>query len=103
RWELAPAFDVSYAHNPQPGKWTAAQQMSVAGKREGITREDFIATGRQCGVATVPKLNAVIDQVQATLEAWEQFAAEAGVGAENAGKVARALEGGGLRTEGLEG
>ncbi|MEK7875016.1 MAG: HipA domain-containing protein, partial [Pseudomonadota bacterium] len=68
RWELAPAFDVSYAHNPQAGKWTATQQMSVAGKREGITREDFIAIGRQCGVATVPRLNAVIDQVTEVLQ-----------------------------------
>lgn len=92
RWELAPAFDVSYAHNPDPGKWTATQQMSVAGKREGIAREDFIAIGRQCGVATVPKLNGVIDQVAEALTKWGEFAAEAGVSADNTVKVARALE-----------
>jgi serine/threonine-protein kinase HipA len=91
RWELAPAFDVSYAHNPQPGKWTAAQQMSVAGKREGIAREDLIAIGRQCGVATVPKLNAVIDQVAAALGQWEACAGEAGVSTENQAKVGRVL------------
>jgi len=92
RWQLSPAFDISYAHNAQAGKWTATQQMSVAGKREGITRGDFIALGRQCGVATVPKLNAVIDQVAAALGEWDVRAAEAGVSADNRGKIARALE-----------
>ncbi|HRI80930.1 MAG TPA: type II toxin-antitoxin system HipA family toxin [Opitutaceae bacterium] len=92
RWELAPAYDVCYAHNPEPGKWTATQQMSVAGKRVGITREDFIVTGRACGVATVPKLNAVIDQVAAALGQWEPCAAEAGVSADNTAKIARALK-----------
>ncbi|MDB6115308.1 MAG: toxin HipA [Lacunisphaera sp.] len=91
RWELAPAFDVAYAHNPQAGKWTATQQMSVAGKREDITRADFIAIGRQCGVATVPKLNAVIDQVAGALGQWEEFATQAGVSADNQVKIARAL------------
>jgi len=92
RWELAPAFDVSYAHNPQAGKWTATQQMSVAGKRTNITREDFIAIGRQCGVATVPGLNAVIDQVAAAIAQWDTFATEAKVSADNRTKIARALE-----------
>jgi serine/threonine-protein kinase HipA len=92
RWELAPAYDVCYAHNPEPGKWTATQQMSVAGKRVGITPEDFITTGRACGVATVPKLKAVIDQVAAALGQWEQCAAEAGVSADNTAKIARALK-----------
>ena len=92
RWELAPAYDVSYAHNPQPGKWTATQQMSVAGKREDITREDFITTGRQCGVATVPRLNAVIDQAVEALGQWGKYAAAAGVSPDNAARIARALE-----------
>jgi serine/threonine-protein kinase HipA len=92
RWELAPVFDVSYAHNPQAGKWTATQQMSVAGKREGITRADFIAIGRQCRVATVPKLNTVIDQVAEALGQWGACATEAGVSTDNRDKIARALE-----------
>jgi hypothetical protein len=66
--------------------------MAVAGKRAGITREDFIAIGRQCGVATVPKLNAVIDQVSEALGQWNDCATEAGVSAENQEKIARMLE-----------
>jgi serine/threonine-protein kinase HipA len=92
RWQLAPAFDISYAHNPQPGKWTAAQQMSVAGKRTEITRDDLVAAGRRSGVATVPKLGTVIDQVAGALAQWNACAEQAGVGADNKGKIARALE-----------
>ncbi|MCF3649019.1 type II toxin-antitoxin system HipA family toxin [Synoicihabitans lomoniglobus] len=90
-WELSPAYDVSYAHNPQPGKWTATQQMSVAGKRENITRADFITIGRNCRVATVPKLNAVIDEVAAALEQWERFADQAGVAPQSTAKIDRVL------------
>lgn len=92
QWELAPAYDLCYAYNPAPGKWTATQQMSVAGKRVGITRQDFIATGRACGVATVPKLNAIIDQVTDALGQWEPCGAQAGVSADNTAKIARALK-----------
>jgi serine/threonine-protein kinase HipA len=83
---------VCYAHNPEPGKWTATQQMSVAGKRERIAREDLIATGRACNVATVPKLNSFIDQVADALGQWMKFAAGAGVSPGNAERIARALK-----------
>ena len=91
QWGLAPAYDVIYAHNPQPGKWTAAQQMSIMGKRENITREDLIAAGRQCSVATVPKLNAAIDQVIQALRQWLGFAGESGVLDEQAARIGDAL------------
>lgn len=90
-WELAPAYDVTYAFNPQPGKWTATQQMSVLGKREAISREDLLAIGRQCDVATVPKLKNAIDAVIATLEDWETFANQAMVGDEETTRIRTAL------------
>lgn len=65
--------------------------MSVAGKREGITRADFIATGRQFGVATVPRLNAVIDPVSAALAQWPGCAATAGVSANNTARIGQVL------------
>ena len=82
---------VSYAHNPQSGKWTAAQQMSIMGKRENIIRDDFIAIGRQCSVATAPKLHFAIDQVVAALRQWPRLAGEAGVDDEPAEQIERAI------------
>lgn len=91
QWSLAPAYDVTYAHNPLPGKWTATQQMSVMGKREHITGDDLIALGRQCSVATRPKLQSAIDQVVQALELWPDFAEKAGVSDEQVEQIGRAI------------
>ncbi|MDE5694457.1 MAG: type II toxin-antitoxin system HipA family toxin, partial [Alistipes sp.] len=37
-WYLSPAYDIGYAYNPNGG-WTAAHQMSVNGKFDGISRK----------------------------------------------------------------
>lgn len=90
-WELAPAYDVTYSHNPAPGRWTARQQMSVGGKREGIIADDLIACGRNCGVATLPKLKAAVAQVQDALGQWPIFAEQAGVTEATCAKIGRVL------------
>lgn len=91
-WHLSPAFDVTYAHNPAPGKWTATQQLSVQGKRTGITPADLIAAGRTAMIATKPKLTAIIDEVTVTLERWPEFATTAGVSPDNHRGIATALK-----------
>jgi len=91
QWDLSPAYDITYAHNFQPGKWTATQQMSVMGKRENCSREDLIAVGRQCSVATLPKLKHAIDQVSDALQQWPRFATEAGVGDEQTTQIEKAI------------
>ena len=40
RWSLAPAFDMTYSHNPS-GAWTATHQMTLNGKRDEFTRRIF--------------------------------------------------------------
>ena len=44
-WRLSPAFDLVYAFNPS-GSWTAQHQMSLNGRRDGFTVEDFREVGR---------------------------------------------------------
>ncbi|VGO14982.1 hypothetical protein PDESU_03562 [Pontiella desulfatans] len=90
-WKLAPAFDVTYAHNPQAGKWTASQQLSVGGKRENIGRADLLEAGRRCGVATLPKLKAALDGAADALREWESFAGKAGVGEKETASIGRML------------
>ncbi|MFH1499864.1 MAG: type II toxin-antitoxin system HipA family toxin [Verrucomicrobiota bacterium] len=92
RWTLSPAFDVSYAFNPQPGKWTARQQLSVRGKRERITQGDLIQLGRDVGVATAPKLRAACDQVVEAIARWETFANAARVADAQIAKIRTALD-----------
>lgn len=83
-WRLAPAFDVIYAHNPS-GKWTSAHQMSVAGKRDGITREDLELVGDRFAV---PGYRDAIDEVLAAVDRWPEFAERAGVPGKTSAAIA---------------
>ena len=76
-WSLAPAFDVTYSFNPA-GAWTGTHQMTLNGKRDGFTREDFV----QCARSALMKRGraaTILEEVQTTVERWPEFAAEAGV------------------------
>ncbi|MFZ4438284.1 MAG: type II toxin-antitoxin system HipA family toxin [Syntrophales bacterium] len=75
-WELAPAYDVTHAHNPQ-GEWTRQHLMAVNGKFSGITRNDLLAVADRFGIGTAPQ---VLKQVGRVVSAWPHFAAQAGVG-----------------------
>jgi serine/threonine-protein kinase HipA len=92
RWGLSPAFDVTYASNPLPGKWTATQQMSVMGKRERISKVDLIECGRLCSIATRPRVRAVVDEVASALENWQSFALKAKVGDKEQDGIAKAIK-----------
>jgi serine/threonine-protein kinase HipA len=75
-WELAPAYDVTHAHNPQ-GEWTRQHLMAVNGKFSGISRNDLLAVADRFGIGTAPQ---VLMQVGEAVSAWPDFAAQAGVG-----------------------
>ncbi len=74
-WRLSPAYDVIYAHNPN-GVWTHQHQMTVRGKREGITREDLVAVADEMNIK---QPGALLDEVTAAVARWPEFAGEAGV------------------------
>lgn len=74
-WSLAPAFDVTYSYNPS-GSWTATHQMTLNGKRDEFTQDDFEA----CAKAALMKRGRaanIIGEVQAAVRRWPEFAAEA--------------------------
>lgn len=75
RWELAPAYDVTHAHNPK-GDWTNQHLMGVNGKFTGITRADLLELADRFAIGTAPKvLHAVADAVAA----WPEFGTAAGM------------------------
>ena len=76
-WELAPAYDVTYAYNPK-GEWTYQHLMSVNGKFSGITREDLMTVADRFGIGTAPQ---VIGQVAEAVSSWPEFAGKAAVSA----------------------
>jgi len=91
-WRLSPAFDLTYAHNPGPGKWTATQQMSVLGKREDIDRADLIEFAQNQSLATKPKIKSILHEITDALQAWPQFASQAKVSPENSEKIQSLLK-----------
>ncbi len=75
QWELAPAYDVTYAFNPS-GECTWQHLMAVNGKFTTISQADLLAVADRFGVGTAHK---VIRQVQDAVAAWPDFAKQAGV------------------------
>lgn len=76
-WELAPAYDLTHAHNPK-GEWTYQHLLNVNGKFSNITRADLLQEADRFGVRRPLDL---IAEVRAALDNWPSFAAEAGLGA----------------------
>ena len=72
-WEFAPAYDVTFAHNPT-GEWTSQHLMSVNGKFKGFEVEDLLAEADRFKVGTA---NNVIEQVREAIRQWPQFAESA--------------------------
>lgn len=89
RWSLSPAFDVTYAYNPT-GTWTRDHQMTLGGKRDGFTREDFRACARTASIKR-GRADAIVDQVVEAVKRWPELAAGSGVGQETAERIAGAL------------
>jgi serine/threonine-protein kinase HipA len=72
-WELAPAYDVTHAYNPN-GEWTYQHLMSVNGKFQGITRDDLLEDGDRFSVR---RPREILAEVRAALESWPEFALRA--------------------------
>lgn len=88
-WRLSPAFDVSYAYNPD-GSWTHQHQMSLNGKRDHFELDDLVRFGVFCGFKP-PRARAVIDEVHAQVGQWLRFAEQAGVDERMAAAIQRSL------------
>lgn len=74
-WKLAPAYDVTYAYNPE-NRWVFQHQMAVNGKRQDISNSDFAAVAKQMNIK---KHQVIVDEIHASIQQWRGFAAEAGV------------------------
>jgi serine/threonine-protein kinase HipA len=76
-WSLAPAFDLIYSFNPS-GTWTASHQMTLNGKRDDFTLEDFKACARAASMKR-GRAEAIIKEVREKVLQWRDYADETGV------------------------
>ena len=82
-WELAPAYDITFAHNPK-SEWTTQHLMSVNGKYKNFTAEDIIKVADRFGVGEAKQL---ISQVGNAIKLWPTFAKKAGLNKEEIRRI----------------
>lgn len=75
RWQLAPAYDVTYAYDPG-NQWTKQHNLSINNKTTGISRADLLKLAKEMNVK---QAKAIIEQVKDSVSKWPEFAAQAGV------------------------
>lgn len=77
-WHLSPAYDMTFAYNPD-SLWLRQHQMSINGKRNDIRRADLLAVAKEMNIK---KAEAIIDEVKAGVRTWKKCAKQAGVDAQ---------------------
>jgi len=91
-WRLSPAFDMVYSYNPD-GAWTSRHQMTLNGRQDGFSFEDFRALARVAGLKR-GRDRALFDEVHEAVLRWTELAREAGVPENRARAIAKALRAG---------
>jgi len=75
KWELSPAYDLCFAYAPD-NAWLSQQTLSVNGKRQGITKHDFMQIAKQ---NNIKKGESIIDDINRLVKSWGDFSLEAKV------------------------
>ncbi|MBI5503827.1 MAG: type II toxin-antitoxin system HipA family toxin [Deltaproteobacteria bacterium] len=86
KWSLAPAYDLCFAYNPAPGRWTRQHQMLVRGKARDITRGDLLELAAQFGVNQPGRL---LDRILEVRADWRNEATVVGVPADAIEHIAK--------------
>ena len=88
-WTLSPAFDVTYAYNPA-GAWTNRHQMTINGKADDFTRQDFKAVAQVAGLKRGSHETIRAEVIEAVKE-WPRYAKAAGVPGSQRDQIMRTL------------
>ena len=87
-WTLSPAFDMAYSYNPV-GDWTSQHQMSMNGKRDGFTFQDFIDCANTVGLKQGQGAK-IVREIQSVVSMWSVYAETAGLDGVTLDRVAKA-------------
>ncbi|EAT58105.1 type II toxin-antitoxin system HipA family toxin [Chlorobium ferrooxidans] len=88
-WSLSPAFDMTYSYQPG-GKWTSSHQMTMNGKQNGFTLEDFRACAKSASMKR-GRAETIIAEVRKVVARWRDYADESSVSPEQRDKIAPTL------------
>ncbi len=90
-WFLSPAFDETFSYNPE-GIWTNQHQMSINGKLDGFCCHDLEACAQTVSLKRGRAME-IYHEVKAAVQAWPEFAEDAGVPARTAQAIQHQLRG----------
>ena len=93
-WSLSPAFDMTYSFNPE-GLWTAKHQMSMNGKREDFSLDDFKTCARTA-IMKKGRAESILGEVLEVTSKWPGYAEKAGVPETTMQKVRNSMRLGGF-------
>lgn len=85
QWHLSPAYDITFAWHPD-NVWLHQHQLSINGKRNGITRPDLLKVAKEMNIK---KPGEILDEVATGVTQWSAFAAQAGVPEHQANSIAK--------------
>lgn len=89
QWRLSPAYDVTFAYNPQ-GAFTSSHQMTVNRKRSAIGDEDFAAVAQRQGLnRSLAKKH--VAHVREVVGQWRTYAERANVSEQRAAAIGTLL------------
>jgi serine/threonine-protein kinase HipA len=74
-WRLAPAYDLCFSFD-ETNHWVSRQTLSVNGKRMNIAKEDLMTIAKD---NNLKKGEKIIDEINAVVKSWDQYAKQAGV------------------------
>jgi serine/threonine-protein kinase HipA len=77
-WNLAPAYDITYALNPLLTFKNVYRALSINGKRQDITLKDIVAIAEEFAIKNS---KGILKEVQAAAQQWSGFASKLGVDA----------------------
>ena len=69
-WRLSPAYDVSWAYNPE-GQWTSQHQMSINNKWTDVTKDDLL---KVASAVNIKKPHEIVEKVIDVVAHWPDYA-----------------------------
>lgn len=90
QWRLAPAYDLAYSYKPG-SRWINQHWMSLNGKREQFTRQDFYSLEKLSPLFSQRKINQIINETIDSVAQWPALAKQAEVPAPLIKEISRHL------------
>ncbi len=90
KWELAPAYDITFSYDPE-NMWLRAHQMTVNNKTMNITIEDIITAGINMGISK-KKSKDIVEEIRIIVSNFLEYAQDEGIREETASVIMNTIE-----------